>query len=177
MTDHLVGRSLAKPLELVAVLVGVMVPFVAHARAVAGFVDVSYRAGGEALDARNFGELYHCEQRTVSRGANLRVLCAGIFKAQCAEIKPRPESVVVAGADIALVLGHNSLMLKRALEHEAVLADVVFLAECAKSLCLLFERHHLSLETLMPPEAVETQKLPSGERTMPVACISGSQRL
>lgn len=146
MTDHLVGRGLAEPLELVAVLVGGVVPFVAHARAVAGFVDVSYRAGGEALYTRYLGELYHREQRAVSRGANFRVLGAGVFKAQRAEIKPRPESVVVAGADIAFIFGHNALMLKRALEHEAVLADIVFLAECAKSLCLLFERHHLSLE-------------------------------
>ena len=82
----------------------------------------------------------------MSRGANLRVLGAGVFKAQRAEIKPRPESVVVAGADIALVLGHNALVLKRAFEHKAVLADVVFLAECAKSLRLLFERHHLGFE-------------------------------
>ena len=37
-------------------------------------------------------------------------------------------------------------MLKRALEHKAVLADIVFLAECAKFFRLLFERHHLSLE-------------------------------
>ena len=34
-----------------------------------------------------------------------------------------------------------------------------------------------TVSLLLPPEAVETQKLPSGERTMPVACMSGSQRL
>ena len=143
---HLIGRGLAEPLKLVAVLVGGVVPLMAHTRAVARLVAVSYRAGGEALNARYFRELYHGEQRAVSRGANLGIFCAGIFKAQRAEIEPRPEPVVVASADIALVLGHNALMLKCALEDKAVLADIVFFAECAKALRLLFECHQLCLE-------------------------------